>query len=264
LQTKSKVSSISYAICSVAAAPVRKEPSHRSEMVNQLLFGDTMQVLEEKDEWKRIKTIYDGYEGWLTYHLVSEINEKLATTQTDYFASAITNPITLTDQLITAPMGSALTGFDQENRLLWDPVYKFHGTYRKVSAGFNEEMLIKLIYQWINAPYLWGGKTYMGVDCSGFVQTIYKVLGIQLKRDAWQQQEQCTGFLEPEEAVTGDLAFFSNDANRVIHVGIILPQHQIVHASGKVRIDKLTKGGIINVDTNKQSHKLHSIRKVNP
>ena len=104
----------------------------------------------------------------------------------------------------------------------------------------------------------------MGVDCSGFVQTIYKVLGVQLKRDAWQQQEQCTGSLEPEEALPGDLAFFSNDVNRVIHVGIVLHQQQIIHASGKVRIDKLTKEGIINKETNKQTHKLHSIRKVNP
>jgi len=254
---------MNYAICNVAAAPVRKEPSHRTEMVNQLLFGDTMQVLEEKDEWRRIKTTYDDYEGWLTYHLITDINEKLATTAPDYFASSITNPVTLPDQLITAPMGSTLTAFDEESRLLWDPHYKYHGTYRKVSAGFNQETLLKLVYQWINAPYLWGGKTFMGVDCSGFVQTIYKVLGVQLKRDAWQQQEQCTGFLEVEDATIGDLAFFSNEAGRVIHVGIVLSQQQIIHASGKVRIDKITKEGIINSETYKQTHKLHSIRKVN-
>ena len=253
---------MNYAICNVAAAPVRKEASHRSEMVNQILFGDTMQVLEEKDEWIRIKTIYDDYEGWLTYHLIVDINEQLAKAPTEYFASSITNPITLPEQLITAPMGSSLTGFDEEVRLLWDHNYKYHGTYRKISAGFNEELLLKLVYQWINAPYLWGGKTYMGVDCSGFVQTIYKVLGVKLKRDAWQQQEQCSGFLDPEEAKVGDLAFFSNDADRVIHVGIVLPLQQIIHASGKVRIDKLTKDGIINKETNKQTHKLHSIRMV--
>ena len=255
---------MNYAICTVAAAPVRKEPSHRSEMVNQLLFGDTMQILEEKEEWRRIKTLADDYEGWLTYHLISGIDEQQAVKPTEYVASAITNPITVPDQLITAPMGSSLTGFDEENRLLWDPIYKYHGTYRKMSAGFNEDMLLKLVHQWVNAPYLWGGKTYMGVDCSGFVQTIYKVLGVQLKRDAWQQQEQCSGFLDVEEAVTGDLAFFSNDANKVIHVGIVLHQQQIVHASGKVRIDKLTKEGIVNKETNKQTHKLHSIRKIIP
>ena len=120
MQTKSKVSSINYAICTVAAAPVRKEPSHRSEMVNQLLFGDTFQILEETDEWRHIKTIYDDYDGWLTYHLISGIDEQLATQPTQYFASSITNPVTLTDQLITAPMGSSLTGFDEESRLLWD------------------------------------------------------------------------------------------------------------------------------------------------
>ena len=253
---------MNYAICTVAAAPIRKEPSHRSEMVNQILFGDTLQVLEEKDEWRRIKTIYDDYDGWLTYHLISGIDEKLATQPTEYFASGITNPVTLPDQLITSPMGSSLTGFDEESRLLWDDKYKYHGTYRNVTSGYNEDILLKLVHQWINAPYLWGGKTYMGVDCSGFVQTIFKVLGVKLKRDAWQQQEQCTGSLQPEEAMLGDLAFFSNDANRVIHVGIILHQQQIIHASGKVRIDKLTKEGIMNKETNQLTHKLYSIGKV--
>lgn len=264
MQTKTIVDPLKYAICTVAAAPVRIEPSHRSEMVNQLLFGDTLQIIEEKGEWKRIKTIFDDYEGWVTYHMISDINKDVAQTPTVYFASGITNPVTLPDQLITAPMGSALTGFDEETRLLWNEDYKYHGIFRKVPSKFDTELMIKLVHQWINAPYLWGGKTFMGVDCSGFVQTVYKVLGIQLKRDAWQQQEQGTGYLEVEEAKPGDLAFFSNDAGKVIHVGIILNQQQIAHASGKVRIDKLTKEGIINKETNKQTHKLHSIRKVTP
>src|SRR5947209_620696 len=128
-----------YAICTVAAAPVRKEPNHRSEMVNQMLFGETMQVLEYKDEWIKIRSLYDNYEGWLTYHLVSELDADVAQSETTYVATGLTNPITLPDQLINAPMGSSLTGYDEETRLLWNPLYKYHGTYRSKNKPFDKE-----------------------------------------------------------------------------------------------------------------------------
>src|SRR5687768_17041871 len=108
------------AICVVSAAPVRKEPSHRSEMTTQLLFGETAQILEEKEEWFKIKCIYDGYEGWLTYHLISFIDSAVATNPNDYVSTGLLNPVTLPDQLVNLPMGSSLTGFDEETRLLWD------------------------------------------------------------------------------------------------------------------------------------------------
>lgn len=250
-----------YAICVVAAAPVRKEPNHRSEMVNQLLFGETMQVLEEKDEWFKIKSTYDDYEGWLTYHLISQVDKRFAESDDLFIASLLTNPVTLPDQLINAPMGSILTGFDEETRLLWDSKYKYHGTYRNMRKTFDSELLKKTIQQWINAPYLWGGKTFMGVDCSGFVQTVYKLLGVKLKRDAWQQAEQGNN-VNLESSKHGDLAFFHNENGRVIHVGIVLDSNQIVHSSGKVRIDKLDEKGIVNVETGKRTHQLHSIRRV--
>ena len=250
-----------YAICVVAAAPVRKEPNHRSEMVNQLLFGETMLVLEEKDEWFKIRSTYDDYEGWLTYHLIAPVDKQFAEADQYFIASLLTNPVTLPDQLINAPMGAILTGFDEETRLLWDAKYKYHGTYRGMKKPFNSELLKKTIYQWINAPYLWGGKTFMGVDCSGFVQTVYKLLGIKLKRDAWQQAEQGHA-VSLETSKEGDLAFFHNESGRVIHVGIVLENKQIAHASGKVRIDRLDEKGILNVETGKKTHHLHSIARV--
>jgi len=249
-----------YAICVVAAAPVRKEPNHRSEMVNQLLFGETMQVLEEKDEWFKIKSTYDDYEGWLTYHLITSVDKQVVESQQYFIASLLTNPVTLPDQLINAPMPSILTGLDEETRLLWDTKYKYHGTYRDMRKPFDSELLKKTIQQWINTPYLWGGKTFMGVDCSGFVQTVYKLLGIKLKRDAWQQAEQGDA-VNLETSKQGDLAFFHNENGRVIHVGIVLENNQIVHASGKVRIDKLDEKGITNSETGKRTHQLHSMRR---
>jgi hypothetical protein len=250
-----------YAICTVAAAPVRKEPSHRSEMSNQLLFGETMQVLESKEEWFRIKSLYDNYEGWLTNHLITAVKEDIANSTLNYVASGLVNPITLPDQLINAPMGSSLVGFDEETRLLWDEQYKYQGAYRNIQQPLDSDLLWRTVQAWVNAPYLWGGKTFMGVDCSGFVQTVFKVLGIPLRRDAYQQAEQGSA-VERAVAKTGDVAFFHNERGRVTHVGILLNPQEVIHSSGKVRIDQLDDQGIVNRDSGKRTHQLHSIRRM--
>src|SRR5437764_11869199 len=114
-----------FAICTVSAAPVRKEPSHRTEMVNQLLFGDTVQIIEEKEEWLRIITVFDNYEGWVTNHMLTGINELEGNLLPEFIASGLTNPVMHNDQLITAPMGSSLTGFNDKTRLLWDKCYLY-------------------------------------------------------------------------------------------------------------------------------------------
>jgi hypothetical protein len=250
-----------FAICTVAAAPVRKEASHRSEMTNQLLFGETMEILEEKDEWFMIRSTYDRYEGWLTYHMIREIEKSWIEKEIIYVAAGITNPVIFIDQLINAPMGSALVGYDAETRLMWDGNHKYHGTFRDLTKPFDNDLVDKTIQPWLNAPYLWGGKTFMGVDCSGFVQTVFKLLGIRLQRDAYLQAEQGIPVNKLAETKKGDLAFFDNEQGRVIHVGIILGDGRIAHSSGRVRIDVLDEQGIINGDTGKRSHRLYSMRR---
>jgi len=251
-----------HVICVVSAAPIRNEPSHRSEMTSQLLFGEMAILLEEKEEWRKIKCLHDGYEGWLTHHLVTSIEETRATAPGAFVTTGLLNPATLPDQLLNLPMGSSLTGMDEETRLLWDGKHKYHGTYRNTLLPYSEDLFWNTVQPWINAPYLWGGRTFMGVDCSGFVQVIFKVLGIPLLRDAYQQAGQGLPVTDLFVAQTGDVAFFENETGRITHVGIILNGDSIIHASGKVRVDALTEKGIFNKDLNKLTHKLHSIRRM--
>lgn len=250
-----------FCICVVSAAPVRKEAAHRSEMISQLLFGETLEILEEKDEWFKVKSTYDNYEGWLTHHLVQPIDEATATAPQPYVTTGLLNPLTLPNGLLNLPMGSTLTGYNEETRLLWDDLHKYHGTFRNTTNAFKEDLLWKTIQPWLNAPYLWGGRTFMGVDCSGFVQVVFKVLGIPMQRDAYQQATEGSPVEDIAHAKTGDVAFFQNENGRITHVGIVLGGDTIVHASGKVRVDTLTADGIFAEEIKKRTHHLHSVKR---
>lgn len=200
-----------YISCSVAIAPLRKEPSHRSEMVSQLLQNETAEVLETEKQFTKIRCTYDGYEGWIA-------NNQLVNT------------------------GHAINDTHSPK-------------------PFDETSIRALAMEYKDVPYLWGGKSRSGIDCSGFCQQVFKQFGIKLPRDAYQQAEmgEVVGFLL--EAQTGDLAFFDNEEGRITHVGIMLGPEEIIHASGKVRIDKIDNQGIINSDTGQRTHKLRIIKR---
>ena len=139
--------------------------------------------------------------------------------------------------------------------------YRYHGAGIQRNELFPTENFLKqLCFRWLNAPYQWGGRTVFGVDCSGFVQVNYKMIGIDLKRDAWQQARQGGKIKSLGEAKAGDLAFFDN-RDEIVHVGILISNKEIIHASGRVRIDKIDEKGIINSDTGKRTHRLKSLRR---
>lgn len=249
-----------FAACVVPAAPVRKKASHKVEMVNQLLFGESMRVIKRKNNWLKVQSLHDNYEGWLRNNLVINIEDKMPA---DLFvAGELINTITSDGLKIHIPMGSSLPGFCNGAGKLGDFQYGFKGfSFNRNEIKPGENIVRQLTTAWLNAPYLWGGRTPFGVDCSGFVQMVFKMMGLDLLRDAWQQAGQGMKIKKLENVQCGDLAFFDNARGKIIHVGILLSPSAIIHASGKVRIDEIDNKGITNSDTGKRTHSLVAFRR---
>jgi cell wall-associated NlpC family hydrolase len=251
-----------YAVVAVPAAPVRRKSRHQREMVNQLLFGETVKIIKAKGSlWVKVCSLHDDYMGWMTNTQLKEISEKQAKTICEYVTKDFLNPIFINETIMNIPFGSSLPGFADGKGNLNGLGYSFSGNIAKRSEMRpNAHIIPQLTGQWLNAPYMWGGRTLFGVDCSGFVQVNYKMMGIDLQRDAWQQAQQGKTVKKLKDAVCGDLAFF-DDKEEIVHVGILLSPEQIIHASGKVRIDTIDKKGIVNTDTGMRTHLLKSIKR---
>jgi hypothetical protein len=251
-----------FGICNLAIVPVRSEPSDRSEIVTQLLFGEHIEILERQNQWARIKIQYDNYEGWVDskqYQVISEANFHQLSNEAIILNADLIDYITSPDNLLLPiPLGASLSFLN--NSEINTSNFDFEGT--KTSGIKPKSALINTAFMYLNAPYLWGGKTPFGIDCSGFTQMVYKLNGYKIHRDASQQalEGESLSFIEESEA--GDLAFFDNEEGNIIHVGIIMDNNYIIHASGKVRIDRLDHLGIYNPELNKHTHKLRVIKKI--
>ncbi|MWB93314.1 SH3 domain-containing protein [Flavobacterium sp. GA093] len=251
-----------FGICNLAIAPIRFEPSDRSEIVTQLLFGEHIEILERQNQWARIKIQFDGYEGWMDskqYQLISEANYNQLSNEAIILNADLIDYITSPDNLLLPiPLGASLSFLN--NSEINTKNFEFEGT--RTSGIKPKSALITTAYMYLHAPYLWGGKTPFGIDCSGFTQMVYKLNGYKLTRDASTQalEGEPLSFIEESEA--GDLAFFDNEEGRITHVGIIMENNYIIHACGKIRIDRLDHLGIYNPEINKHTHKLRVIKKM--
>ncbi|TRX35123.1 NlpC/P60 family protein [Flavobacterium sp. ZT3R18] len=251
-----------FGICNLAIIPLRAEASDKSEIVSQILFGEHFEILEQLKQWSRIKMQYDDYEGWIDtkqFQEITESNFKQLSTDAIILNADLIEYITApSNLLIPIPLGSSLSflNYSEINTANFD----FEGT--KTSGIKPKNLLLNSAFMYLNAPYLWGGKTPFGIDCSGFTQMVYKLNGYKLLRDASQQATQGESLSFIEESEPGDLAFFDNEEGSIIHVGIIMENNYIIHASGKVRIDRLDHLGIYNSDSNKHTHKLRVIKKI--
>ncbi|TDO73570.1 SH3 domain-containing protein [Flavobacterium chryseum] len=251
-----------FGICNLAIVPVRSEPSDRSEIVTQLLFGEHIEILERQNQWSRIKIHFDEYEGWVDskqYQVISEANFNQLSNEAIILNADLIDYITSSNNLLLPiPLGASLSFLN--NSEINTSNFDFEGT--KTSGIKPKSALINTAFMYLNAPYLWGGKTPFGIDCSGFTQMVYKLNGYKIHRDASQQalEGEPLSFIEESEA--GDLAFFDNEEGNIIHVGIIMDNNYIIHGSGKVRIDRLDHLGIYNAELNKHTHNLRVIKKI--
>ena len=251
-----------FGICNLAIVPVRSEPSDRSEIVTQLLFGEHIEILERQNQWARIKIQFDDYEGWVDskqYQVISEANYNQLSKEAIILNADLIDYISAPDNLLLPiPLGASLSFLN--NSEINTSNFDFEGT--KTSGIKPKSALINTAFMYLNAPYLWGGKTPFGIDCSGFTQMVYKLNGYKIHRDASQQalEGEPLSFIEESEA--GDLAFFDNEEGNIIHVGIIMDNNYIIHGSGKVRIDRLDHLGIYNAELNKHTHNLRVIKKI--
>lgn len=255
-----KILLMTFGYCHLSIIPLREEPSDTSQMVSQLLFGDVFEILEKvSDNWIHIRNAYDSYEGYI------DPKQQMAIDSIDFISLKEPNMvnretmriITKQGEIIIPPACSFKNITDEEDSFVIsasDSIYPFQ------TCGRDE--ITETAESFLNAPYLWGGKTPFGIDCSGFTQSVYKISGLKLKRDAAQQANQGETLNFMEEALPGDLAFFDNEEGNIIHVGIILSDERIIHASGKIRIDKIDHHGIYNKDLGKYTHQLRLVKRV--
>ena len=256
-----------YGIGHLSVAPCRAEASDRSEQVTQLLLGETIKVYEKKRSWYRVKTVHDGYECWMDENQFQFINQREfedLNNKKPIVVSDLVEVLTNTEEnsMMTILLGCNLPNLNNDIIQINEQKWNFEGSTIDSGVVHPKSKIAENAFMLLNAPYQWGGRSVFGIDCSGFVQVIYKLNGVSLPRDASQQAEMGQALSFIEEAEEGDLAFFDNDEGTITHVGIILSNNRIIHASGKVRIDKLDHQGIFNLEKRDYSHRLRLISKI--
>lgn len=246
-----------YGFCSLPVVPMRAEASDRAEMVSQLLFGDTFVVEQRGEKWSLIVMDYDGYCGWVDTKQIYFLQEQEynRVKAWNIKPTSLITTVVVGGMNLLLPMGCSLpsTAVSEVATLKIE---------HSMTRDMTEVSLLDIATKWLGVPYLWGGKTCMGVDCSGFTQTVYKTYGIKLLRDASQQASQGVAVGSLDDAQVGDLCFFHNADGSIIHVGIYMGNDCIIHASGCVRIDTLDSRGIYNADVDKYTHTLSAIRRI--
>lgn len=251
-----------YGLSNLSIIPMRVEATDLSEMVNQILFGEQYKIIESRKKFSKIRLSHDKYEGWICNKQLLEIDkveyDDLLSSEKNYTTDVL--DIIKSDSFQTIVMGSVIPKIQDSFFKFNNTDYTFEGL--TVSGKQEKEILITNAMMYLNSPYLWGGRTPFGVDCSGFSQMVYRLNGIDIPRDADEQAEVGITLSFVEESEPGDLAFFDNAEGNIIHVGIILENNYIIHASGKVRIDRIDQQGIFNTDLGNHTHKLRLIKQI--
>jgi len=248
-------------VCENVFVPLRSGPSHKSEMLSQVLFGEKYTIIDKVGSWIKIETVFDKYTGWIDADHLQQSPEK------DSVNGYVLNRCLLcykSDKTklvlepgceIYNPDFEAKTFFSGENK--YTAGNEFSNSYITTTESAGE-----LALRFINSPYIWGGRIPSGIDCSGLTQLVYKIRGTALPRDSWKQAETGSPIDFLDQAEAGDLVFFDNDRGKISHVGMILSRGLVIHASGRVRIDTIDHQGIYKPETGGYSYHLRMIKRV--
>lgn len=257
---------IDFGVCRLSLIAVRAEASDKAEQVTQLLFGEHYEVLASASDkkWLRIRTAFDEYEGWIDakqHHPISKeyfdyMNRAELKIATDISTSILYNKVP-----IAILMGSIIP-ISSAELFKMEEQFAFNGEAKNVGLKREFEFLRTVANRYLHAPYLWGGKSPFGIDCSGFTQMVFKICGYKLLRDAKQQATQGKAVRSINDIKPGDLAFFKNAEENITHVGIVYANGQIIHASGRVRLDTLNEQGIVHAETGLVTHQLSHFRSI--
>jgi len=255
-----------FGFCNLSCIPARAEPSDGSEMTNQVLFGEFFEVLEENDNWLKIKLDHDDYECWVDKKQVAILADDNLEGDEQYLVNEVSAYVEdkSSQSDLNLVLGSLIPPMVGGDFNIGEWSYHYAGELSNYDEG-DLENVADYAHLYLNTPYLWGGRTPFGIDCSGLTQMVFRMCGIAIARDSHEQFEEGEAVDLLEEAEEGDLAFFRNEDGRITHVGIIISNTEsdelaIIHASGRVRIDKLDEQGIYNADSQQYSHKLEGIR----
>ncbi|HUX97790.1 MAG TPA: C40 family peptidase [Bacteroidales bacterium] len=248
-------------VCENVFVPLRSGPTHKSEMMSQILFGEKYRVTDTAGNWMKIETLFDKYTGWIDLHHLQHSEDNSGTNGEVLNRSLLCFRTDKTKMVLEAGCEIFNPDFKEGKFSVGTNTYTTIKDFNSSYISANESLADTAI-RFINSPYIWGGRVPSGLDCSGFTQLIYKIHGITIARDSMKQAEDGRVVDFITETEPGDLVFFDNERGRISHVGMILSQGLIVHASGRVRIDSIDHQGIFKKEINGYSHKLRTIRRI--
>lgn len=255
-----------YGICKVSVASLRQLPNHRSYLVSQILFGEYVEIISKKNkDWFRVACKWDGTQGWIDPKQFYVLKESEANKISDCTTFSLDHLYGLASDKATIPisLGSNLYNCDGLNVRLPFGKFQYRGQIVDLKQSMHScKLLQSIARRFIHCPYLFGGRSILGVDAAGFMQVIYKMVGVELERYSRAQAKQGHDIGFSSSAMAGDLAFFQSNEGLIDHVGMILEDGQIIHAYGQVRIDVLDQQGIFNKEKKRYSHKLRTIRRM--